>query len=126
MKRKGILCFVKQEDKILLIQVNYGDGKLIWNGVSGFVEFGEEIIKAVIREVKEEIGVDVNVSSLMHKGTQTVSDALDLEVFVATKWTGEPKPKEESIVGIGWFRIDNIPYGQMFPGNQDWLPTLLK
>ena len=125
MKRKGILCFIRREDKVLLIEVNYGEGKVIWNGVSGFVEPGEELASAVVREVREEIGIDIDPSSLVHKGAHAVSDVLDLEVFVATEWVGEPQPKEDSIVVARWFRVDDLPYDHIFPGNQDWLPGFL-
>ena len=111
---------------MLLAQFDYGDQGLIWNGLSGFVEQDEELVDTVVRETKEEIGIDLDPSSLTHKGTRVVSDELDLELFTATKWTGTPGAKEESIKDIRWYEIDKLPFHAMFPGNEEWIPALLK
>lgn len=110
----------------MLVQFDYGNGSLIWNGLSGFVEPGEDPKQAVVREVKEEIGIDLEISSLSHKGNRVVSDELDLELFTANKWTGTPEPKEVSIKDIRWFEASDLPFDQMFPGNETWVPSLLK
>ena len=125
MKRKGVLCFIKKDNKVLMILVSYGD-KSIWNGVSGFIDSGENSKEAVIREIKEEIGITVDVSSLQFKGTHVVSEELSLEVFTTTKWEGVPASKEESIKEVQWFKIDKLPFEQMFPDNKDWVPELIK
>lgn len=123
--RKGILCFIKQNGKVLLILVDYGN-QVVWNGVSGFIEEGESNEDAVIREVKEEIGVTIDSSSLKYKGIHKVSDDLELYVFTAAKWEGNPEPKEESIKDIQWFPIDNLPFDKMLEDNKNWIPELLQ
>lgn len=125
MKRTGMLCFLRQGEKVLLIKVDYGNGMVVWNGVSGFVEEGEEVTSAVLREVKEEIGIDIDASSVTYKGNHVVSPELELEIFTATKWSGVPGSKEESIKDIQWYEIDNLPFSEMFPGNDEWIPVLL-
>ncbi|CAM3935348.1 MULTISPECIES: NUDIX domain-containing protein [Paenibacillus] len=47
-----------------------------WETVGGKIEFGEVLEEALIREVKEEIGIEVNVEKLLFATTflQTRSD----------------------------------------------------
>ncbi len=126
VKRQGILCFLKRNNEVCLVKVDYGNGKLIWNGVSGFIEPGETSEEAVLREVEEEIGVRIDSSSLLFKGTQAISSNLALDTFIATKWQGNPKPKEESIKMVKWFAIENMPFPEMFANNQAWIPSIIK
>jgi len=125
MKRKGILCFLKKDNQILLIKVDFGD-KLVWNGISGFIDEKETNQEAAIREVNEELGIIVDKKSLTYKGNHIISDQLNLDIFIASQWQGNPKPQEESIKEIQWFEINNLPYHQMFEDNKDWLPKFLK
>lgn len=123
MKRKGILCFIQKGNKILLIKADYGD-KVIWNGISGYVEEGESAEQAVLREVKEEIGVDLKESSLTFKGRRKVSDELELDIFTTSEWSGTPMPSEKGIVEVKWFDRNNIPFDQMYGENESWFHDL--
>ena len=125
MQRTGILCFLKKDSQVLLAKFDYGNGRIVWNGLSGFVEEGEKLEDAVVREVKEETALDIDSSSLEYKGNHKVSDVLNLEVFIATRWEGVPASKEASLLEIKWFNLEDMPYDQMFEGNKDWLPDLI-
>ncbi len=125
MKRKGILCFLKQDSKVLLILVDYGSS-VVWNGISGFIDEDEKKENAVLREVKEEIGIDLDLSTVQYKGSHSVSDELDLDIFTVTNWEGIPESKEASIKEVRWFAIDKLPFEKMFEGNENWIPDLLK
>ncbi len=54
---KTTLCFLLQENSILLARKKRGFGEGKWNGAGGKVEFGETIEDAARRETNEEIGV---------------------------------------------------------------------
>jgi len=59
-KRTGTVCFIIKEDKVLLALIEYSPIDKKWNGIGGFVEKGETPEDAVIREVKEEIDIEIN------------------------------------------------------------------
>lgn len=53
------------EKKILLVQINYGRAKGKWILPGGFLEKGEHPSQCVIREVKEETGLNVSSNGLL-------------------------------------------------------------
>jgi len=55
----GVGAVILEEDKILLEKRKNAPGKGKWSIPGGLVELGENIEQAVIREVKEETGLDV-------------------------------------------------------------------
>lgn len=125
MKRKGILCFIKRGDQVLLAKIDYGNDKIVWNGISGFVEDNEKEEDAVIREVEEEIGIKIDDVSLKYRGNYIISEELELDIFVAFRWTGTPKIQEESIKELQWFAVSSLPFEEMFPNNKDWVLDFL-
>lgn len=89
--QKTIVCAIIKNDKgeILIDKRNQPDfpeahGK--WEFPGGRIEFGEEPETAIIREVKEETGLDVTISRLLPKiysNTWKRSES-ELQVFVLT------------------------------------------
>jgi 8-oxo-dGTP diphosphatase len=117
--RKAVLVFLQREGQLLLLDTDYGH-KRVWNGVSGYIDGDETPEQAVVREVKEEIGVDIDEQDLTQKGENEF-----FTIFTTTSWLGEPKPMEEDIKELKLFKIDELPWGQMHEGNKEWLYPML-
>src|SRR5438128_2234185 len=54
---RGAVCLIEHEGKILLIHKNYGDAK--WHLPGGGIGKRETPAEAAIREVKEEVGINL-------------------------------------------------------------------
>src|SRR3989344_7194466 len=104
--KKTTLCFLMMKDDILLAlkkQSLSGFGVAIgkWNGVGGKVEKGESIKLAAVREIKEEIGVDVKEGDLEEVGNIKFNfkDKPEwdqhVHIFITKNWNGEPSESEE-------------------------------
>ena len=52
------------DDSIVLVKRKYGPFKDQWALPGGFVEYGETVESAVIREVKEETGLDIQINHI--------------------------------------------------------------
>src|SRR5947209_7964806 len=56
---------VQHENKFLLGRRNIDPGKGLWSFISGYVDRGEKVEEAAIREVKEETNLDVQLERLL-------------------------------------------------------------
>lgn len=122
--RKATLVLLLREGEVLLAMKKRGMGVGKWNGVGGKANEGEDIVDAAIRESQEEIGVTpINLKPVavfnyhfpLQKGW-----GLQVYVFSATEWRGEPTESEE--MRPKWFKIDEIPYGEMWVDDEIWMP----
>ena len=105
------------KDQILLQKrqnTGYMDG-MYDAGASGHLDDNESILEAMIRESKEEIGIDLNKDDLklvtLYHGSKKFNVTGYLRFyFLANKWKNEPKICEpEKCSQIGWFDLDNLP-----------------
>jgi 8-oxo-dGTP diphosphatase/2-hydroxy-dATP diphosphatase len=127
--RKGILtlCIIHKDSKILLGMKKRGFGVGFWNGFGGKVKEGESIEEAAKRETKEEIGVvplDLKKMGVLRFQFKGESEILEVHVFSCSDFEGEIKESEEMVPK--WFKIEEIPFDQMWPDDKYWLPLLLK
>ncbi len=124
------LVFLRDGDKILLAMKKrrFGEGK--WNGVGGKLEPGETIEQAAIRETQEEINVTIDemhpvgVLYFTQEPYLNNNSNVDVHVFVADKWTGEPVETEE--MKPQWFNVDDVPFDNMWPDDPFWLPYVIE
>ncbi|WP_026576067.1 NUDIX domain-containing protein [Bacillus sp. UNC438CL73TsuS30] len=65
---------VKYDEKWLVVKKRYGGLKGQWSLPAGFVNEGETADEAVIREVKEETGIDCTVKGLIGLRTGVIKE----------------------------------------------------
>lgn len=105
----------------------FGVGR--WNGAGGKMDLKKDktILDAVIRETKEEIGVDIKNPKqvgLFHFRFENNKEwDQDVHLFLAKSWEGEPAESEEMMPK--WFAFKDIPYKDMWPDDKHWLPHIL-
>ena len=56
---------IKKDNKLLLVKEMLEDSKNWWVFPGGGVEFGETIENAVKREIKEEVGLDIEIKEFL-------------------------------------------------------------
>ena len=105
-----------RDGKVLLLRrhnTGYRDGE--YGLPSGHLEKGESPIETVIREAKEEIGIDISPSLLhfqhvMYRKNDGQSNEYIDFFFVCNWWQGEPENLEPNKCDdLNWFRIDELP-----------------
>lgn len=121
------LVFLQRDGEILLGIKKRGFGVGKWNGLGGKVKPDESIEQAAVRELEEEIGVHADVNDIDKRAILTFfgEDESDIEmhVFKVNSWQGEPHESEE--MRPQWFKIDAIPYENMWDDDPIWLPKFL-
>jgi 8-oxo-dGTP diphosphatase len=60
-----VSAIIKKDDKILTTRRSLGDYKNLWEFPGGKMELGETRGEALIREIKEELELDINISSYL-------------------------------------------------------------
>jgi ADP-ribose pyrophosphatase YjhB (NUDIX family) len=81
--------------------------KDLWNLPGGRVELGESPWDTVIREVHEEVGLQVRVERLL--GVYAVPERGDLVFNFLCVQTGGALTCSAEADGIGWFKQDSLP-----------------
>jgi len=122
---KATLMFIKQDDKVLLIDKLTGIGKGKVNGPGGKIDPGETPEQAIIRECQEELHItplDAKKCGELCFAMTHIPD-IHCHVFIATKFEGEPTATVEA--KPFWQEISSIPYERMWEDDAYWLPQAL-
>ena len=77
------LCFVKKDNKILMINRNKPPCMGMWNALGGHKEENETALECAIREIKEESNVIVDNAKLISISTWNYDDD-EIYVYVST------------------------------------------
>ena len=76
------LCFVKKDDKILMINRNKSPFMGMWNALGGHKEENETALQCAIREIKEEGNIIVDNAKLISISTWNYDDD-EIYVYVS-------------------------------------------
>jgi mutator protein MutT len=78
-----------------------------WSFPAGFVERGERVEDAAVREAEEEIGLPVRLGPLLGLYSEE-GEAVVLAAYVGTVAAGEPTANDD-LEAIDWFSPDDLP-----------------
>ncbi len=95
------------QGRVLLMQRAHHPRRELWSYPSGFVDAGEKIEDAAIRETQEEICVTVELDGLLGLHSETGNRVI-LVVYHGHIVEGEPRPGPESMA-VDYFPADTLP-----------------
>lgn len=99
-----------ERDGKLLLAVNKMNRTGRWSVLAGFLEVGESIEDAVVREVREEVGVEVDPQSVEYLYSQYWPFPRSLMLACRARWkSGELTPDGTEIARAEWFAPGQIP-----------------
>lgn len=103
----GAAVFADGGRLVLLIKENYDRRR--WGFPGGALEPGETPEQAVVRETREETGVEVRVDALV--GSYSLADStLVAHLFRCTILAGSPAvPGTGEVAEVGWWPVSELP-----------------
>lgn len=110
----SVQLVLQKDNKVLLLRrfnTGYADGHYCLP--AGHIEENEEAMDAMIREAKEEVGIDLNKRNLelihiLHRKAKGII-YIDF-IFKATKWHGDIKLMEKDKCDeVKWIDLENLP-----------------
>lgn len=124
---KTVLCYIKKDDSYLLLYRNkkendMNEGKYL--GIGGHIEEGETKEEALIREVKEETGLDV--LSYRFRGTLLfINDDYEeiMYLYTCDDFKGELIECDEG--DLSFVKFDKMMTLPMWEGDKAFLPYLI-
>jgi 8-oxo-dGTP pyrophosphatase MutT (NUDIX family) len=129
MMKQTTLCFFLKGDQVLLGMKKRGFGVGKWNGFGGKLKEGEDVRVSIVREIKEEIGVDIFVEDLQEMGGLTFNFQNNPDwdnfchIFIATKWFGDIVESEE--MRPEWYSKNALPFESMWIDDSHWVPLVI-
>jgi len=125
MTTVATLCYIIKSGKVLLIKKKKGFGAGVWNGPGGKASKNESLQDCAKRGVYEKV-------SIVPEAPWEVGELLfyfggkpewRIHVFVADEYDGIERETDEAVPK--WFRIDRVPYGEMWLGDDVWMPLMI-
>jgi ADP-ribose pyrophosphatase YjhB (NUDIX family) len=107
------LFLIKAEKVLLLRRYNtgYEDGN--YSVIAGHIDGNEHVYNAMIREAKEEAGInilkkDLEIIQVMHRKKEK-EERIDY-FFICKEWEGEIKIMEPNKCDeLSWYSLENLP-----------------
>ncbi len=110
-----VAAIIMQGDKIFATQRGYGDFKGLWEFPGGKIEVGETTQQALIREIKEELDVKIEVGELIDTVEYDYPQFhLTMHCFICSILVGDVVLKEHQ--AGRWLTTDTLH-------SVDWLPA---
>ena len=115
-KIEVVAAIIKDGDRILATQRGYGEHKGFWEFPGGKIEPGENHQQALSREIKEELGIDININNFvltveyqyptfhltMHcYQCSTTAESIELHEHLSAKWI-----TKEELDTLEWLPAD--------------------
>jgi len=114
---RAVVGILKDENKVLVAERPLGKSYSgYWEFPGGKIEDDETSQDALVRELYEELGIEVLISQhyLTHHH-QYPDKLVELEIYIVTKFLGNPIPKEQQ--QLRWVTITEIMELKLLEGN---------
>ncbi len=100
-------CLIQDDNKYLLVQEKQAKAYGLWNLPAGYVDKGEVIEDAAVREVKEETGLLVELGPEVAIYHESVGKPVK-HIFTAQVIGGELSPQPDEILDVKWLTFNEI------------------
>jgi 8-oxo-dGTP pyrophosphatase MutT (NUDIX family) len=127
--KTATLALITKDNQVLLGYKKKGEiGTSTLNGPGGKQEANETLLECLVRETREEVGIDIITDKVEKMGTITFFNGknpdFEVHIFHTSHFIGEPKETLDMIPN--WYDIDNLPFDKMLESDREWFTKMLK
>lgn len=119
----AVAVVVGDERGVLLCRRRIDPGSGQWSFPAGYVNRGEVLEEAAVREVLEELGVGVRLGGIVGVYSER-GEPVVLVVYTGAIEAGEPHPDGHEVSEVRYFAFDALPHDLAFPHDRqvlsDW------
>lgn len=113
---------VIDDDRLLLIRRGHGPAAGEWSVPGGRVEFGELMVEALVREVKEETGLDVAVEDYLgHVERIDDDNHFVIHDFNCIAFDAEPIVAGDDAAEVRWVELHAVAELNLVEGLAEFL-----
>lgn len=118
-----VLCLLHTSDKVLMIRRAIPPYVDSWAPPGGYIEQGESIDDAAVREIREEVGIEIDPESLMPYSIVSIPTINQICIICRSELPDEVCPRLGAEASEAeWFDRDNMPFDDYFlPAHKDGL-----
>lgn len=128
----GVIAAIKYKDKFLFTKRHekskYEAGR--WGFVGGAIEFGENPLEALKREVKEEVGLEISSANFFNMYSQVFESKNEVKHVMLLLFICEPKTLEVKkgfeVSEAKWLTLEEANNLELIKGNEIILQDLNK
>jgi ADP-ribose pyrophosphatase YjhB (NUDIX family) len=119
----AVAVVLGDEQSVLLCRRRIDPGSGLWSFPAGYVNRGEVLEEAAVREVLEELGVAVELRGIVGVYSER-GEPVVLVVYAGEIEAGEPHPDGHEVSEVRRFALDALPDDLAFPHDRkvlsDW------
>jgi ADP-ribose pyrophosphatase YjhB (NUDIX family) len=119
----AVAVILGNQDGVLLGRRCIDPGAGLWSFPAGYVNRGEVLEEAAVREVLEELGLSVRLTGVVGVYSEP-GEPVVLVVYSGEVEGGEPTPDGHEVSEVRRFALDALPEGLAFPHDRrvlaDW------
>ena len=105
----GVAGVAVHQCRALLVRHTYGDKQGRWAMPGGYTNQDERLDESVVRELREELGLETEVIDLIGLVTRyTERGGAVFAVFRLRPLSGEPLPDGVELDRVGWFSAEEV------------------